>query len=123
MKESAAWLFVIGLGVLAAARAAGSEVLYNGIVLPEAWPPKYDRPPNEPMPVPYLAKPPEVIPIDVGRQLFVDDFLVQETTLKRTFHRVEYCKDNPVVKPDQPWENKNRGWFAAPFSGGAWFDP
>ncbi|MBM4034431.1 MAG: hypothetical protein FJ291_22015 [Planctomycetes bacterium] len=28
-----------------------------------------------------------------------------------------------MVKPDQPWENKNRGWFAAPFSGGAWFDP
>jgi hypothetical protein len=123
MKESAFWLFTVGLCVVAASRAAAGEVLYNGIALPDAWPPKYDRPPNEPMPVPYLANPPEVIPIDVGRQLFVDDFLVQETTLKRTFHRVEYCKDNPVVKPDQPWENKRRGWFAAPFSGGVWFDP
>ncbi|HUT37166.1 MAG TPA: hypothetical protein VNE39_27035 [Planctomycetota bacterium] len=123
MKESAAWLFVIGVCVLAAARATAGEVLYNGIVLPDVWPPKYDRPPNEPMPVPYLASPPAVIPIDVGRQLFVDDFLVQETTLKRSFHRVEYCKENPIVRPDQPWENKGRGLFAAPFSGGAWFDP
>lgn len=123
MKDAALWLTAASLCTLAAMRASGAEVLYNGIVLPEVWPPKYDRPPNEPMPVPYLANPPAVIPIDVGRQLFVDDFLVQETTLRRTFHRVEYCKDNPVVRPDQPWENKGRGLFAAPFSGGAWFDP
>ena len=123
MKEMLLCALAASLCLIAALRASGAEVLYNGIVLPEQWPPKYDRPPNEPMPVPYLAKPPGVIPIDVGRQLFVDDFLVQETTLKRTFHRVEYCKGNPMLKPDQPWENKGRGLFAAPFSGGAWFDP
>jgi len=123
MKEVAMSLFAAALCAVAAIRASAGEVLYNGIVLPEAWPPRYDRTPNEPMPVPYLANPPGVIPIDVGRQLFVDDFLVQETTLTRTFHRVEYCKQNPVVRPDQPWENKGRGWFAAPFSGGVWFDP
>lgn len=117
------YLVFLALCIFAAAHAMAGEVLYNGIVLPEAWPPKYSRPPNEPMPVPYLANPPAVIPIDVGRQLFVDDFLVQETTLERVFHRVEYCRDNPVVRPDQPWEHKGRGWFAAPFSGGAWFDP
>jgi len=55
MKESVAWLFAMGVCVLAAVRAAGGEVLYNGIVLPDVWPPKYDRPPNDPMPVPYLA--------------------------------------------------------------------
>src|SRR5687768_14135881 len=51
------------------------ETLYNGIRLPEAWPPTgmvVDS--YEPMPVPYLVSPPQVIPIDVGRQLFVDDF-------------------------------------------------
>ena len=33
---------------------------------------------------PYLKSPPAVIPIDVGRQLFVDDFLIEQTTLTRT---------------------------------------
>jgi hypothetical protein len=45
------------------------EQLYNGIVLPDAWPPD-TLDPNcyAPMPVPYLENPPDVIPIDVGRQ-------------------------------------------------------
>ena len=52
------------------------ELLYNGIRLPKQWPP-HTQNPNclEPMPLPYLEHSPEVIPIDVGRQLFVDDFL------------------------------------------------
>ena len=37
------------------------------------------------MPAPYLVHPPEIIPIDVGRRLFMDDFLIEETTLERTF--------------------------------------
>ena len=103
--------------------AAMGETLYNGIRLTVPWPPAYNRNPREPMPVPYLDHPPDVIPIDVGRQLFVDDFLIQETTLKREFHRPLYHKANPIIKPDKPWENKSVGWFAAPFSGGAWYDP
>ena len=103
--------------------ASSGETLYNGIVLPDQWPPKFDELVREPMPVPYLKNPPAVIPIDVGRQLFVDDFLIADSTLKRTFHQPDYCKQNPVIKPDKPWENKSRGWFAAPFSGGAWYDP
>ena len=47
-----------------------SETLYNGIELPVPWPPNDGEPNGEPMPVPYLDNPPEVIPIDVGRQLF-----------------------------------------------------
>ncbi|NLS97330.1 MAG: hypothetical protein GXX96_34765 [Planctomycetaceae bacterium] len=99
------------------------EKLYNGIVLPEQWPPRYERDPGEPMPVPYLECPPPVIPIDVGRQLLVDDFLIQETTLIRTFHLPEYYPGNPVLKPDKPWEFTKMGSFAAPYSGGVWFDP
>jgi hypothetical protein len=99
------------------------ETLHNGIVLPDQWPPDYDRQPREPMPVPYLKTPPAVIPIDVGRQLLVDDFLIEDATLDRTFHTPEYHPANPVLKPDKPWENKSKGWFAAPFSGGAWYDP
>ena len=72
--------------------------LYNGIVLPKEWPPnygpsdygKYNR---QPMPVPYLDAPPVVIPIDVGRQLFVDDFLIKQTTLQRTFHLAEFLPE------------------------------
>src|SRR5262245_5678938 len=66
------------------------ETLYNGIVLPDQWPPRLaDFPTSvekDPVTPPYLSSPPEVSVIDVGRQLFVDDFLISETTLKRTFH-------------------------------------
>ena len=103
--------------------ASAGEKLYNGIVLPDEWPPKNIVLNREPMPVPYLNNPPEVIPIDIGRQLFVDDFLIEKTTMTRTFHKPEYYKNNPVIKPDKPWENQRRGLFAAPFSGGSWYDP
>jgi len=99
------------------------EKLYNGIILPDEWPPKNIELKREPMPVPYLENPPDVIPIDVGRQLFVDNFLIESTTMERTFHQPEYFDRNPVIKPDKPWENQRRGLFAAPFSGGAWYDP
>jgi len=98
--------------------ARAGETLYNGIELPDQWPPEFDRITREPMPVPYLKNPPAVIPIDVGRQLFVDDFLVEESTLKRTFHQPEIYKE-PVIKP----EEKRAGMYAAPFSGGACYDP
>src|SRR5262249_11919722 len=62
------------LGLTGGRLSAGSpegEVLPNGIRLPSPWPPRraYSL---EPMPVPYLDRPPAVIPIDCGRQLFVD---------------------------------------------------
>ena len=54
------------------------EKLYNGIELPDVWPPRFGDPASvEPMEVPYLKQPPKTIPIDVGRQLFVDDFLIE----------------------------------------------
>ena len=109
--------------VLQVSLVSAGETLYNGIVLPDEWPPRYDKITREPMPVPYLKNPPAVIVIDVGRQLFVDDFLIEKTSMKRTFHKPEYHPFNPVIKPDKPWEHKSVGWFAAPFSGGAWYDP
>jgi hypothetical protein len=51
------------------------------------------------MPVPYLASRPELVPIDVGRQLFVDDFLIERTDLHRTFHQAEKYDGNPVLWP------------------------
>ena len=64
------------------------EMLYNGIVLPEVWPPRdVDEGGTAPVPVPYLDDPPEVICIDLGRQLFVDDFLIASTSLNKGFWR------------------------------------
>jgi len=100
-----------------------SEELYNGIVLPEEWPPDYGEVTREPMPLPYLKTPPAVIPIDVGRQLFVDDFLIEQTTLKRTFHCAEYHPSNPVLTASRPWEYDGGSFKAAPFSDGVWYDP
>lgn len=100
--------------------------LYNGVVVPE-WPPR-DVTPGQLAPIPpYLATPPDVFPIDVGRQLFVDDFLIQETTMTREYHLPAYHPDNPVLMADRPWEHtgdgKGEGPMAMPFSGGVWYDP
>ena len=111
------WLVAIGM-----VGAASAETLYNGITLPAKWPPRLADFPENPVTPPYLASPPAVIPIDVGRQLFVDDFLIESTTLKRTFHAPEYHAASPILKPDQPWESAGRGPAVMPFSDGVWFD-
>ncbi|HWE04532.1 MAG TPA: hypothetical protein VG326_19160 [Tepidisphaeraceae bacterium] len=107
-----------------AAPAPAGEILYNGIELPAPWPPAdAGMKPGEPMPIPYLKEPPAVIPIDIGRQLFVDDFLIQSTTLHRVHHLAELYEGNPVVKPDQASDKAGKGSMAMPFSDGVWFDP
>ena len=103
------------------------ELLYNGIRLPEEWPPRtIDPVDRSPMPVPYLEHVPAVIPIDVGRQLFVDHFLIEETTLSRTFHRARKHGKNPVLEPETELEGvgvDSIGPVAAPKDGGIWWDP
>lgn len=121
MRSTAGWLGLM-LGLAVPLGAAAHE-LPNGIRLPEPWPPKSGATDIEPMRPPYLASPPEVIPIDLGRQLLVDDFLIQETSLRRTFHTAEYVEKNPVLVPDRPWEQSERGPTAMVFSDGVWFDP
>jgi len=98
------------------------ETLYNGIVLPDEWPPKIAELTREPMPVPYLEQRPDVVPIDVGRQLFVDDFLIEQTMLKRTYHTAKYHPGCPILKPDQPWERDATTGkpTAMVFSDGVW---
>lgn len=120
LQVGAAAMARASTGRLPAAQAG--EPLYNGIALPALFPPK--RPASiEPMPVPYLLVPPAVIPIDVGRQLFVDDFLIEQTTLQRTFHATTYHPATPVLKPDKPWEQTAPNPTAMPFSDGVWYDP
>ncbi len=102
------------------------EIPYNGIRFPEKWPPVLSIEdlsyPHKPVEIP------EVIKIDTGRQLFVDDFLIEETSMKRTFHKPQHYGSNPVVYPDKPWENidnfsKVKCPNAMVFSDGVWFDP
>jgi hypothetical protein len=101
------------------------ELLYNGIRLPDAWPPAHFAVTHEPPPAPpYLLDPPAVVPIDTGRQLFVDHFLIEETSLRRTFHQPVYFPGNPVLAPDTPFERpEGRRPTAFVFSGGVWYDP
>jgi hypothetical protein len=82
---------------------------------PDSW---------DPMPLPYLANPPDVIPVDTGRQLFVDDFLIEYTDLKRKFHQPAKHEGNPVLTPETGPE-MNQGYcpMAAPFSDGCFYDP
>ena len=116
--------------ILSTVCAIGETVLPNGIVLPEVWPPKggpgpglwQDPKSDAPMPVPYLEALPTVIPIDTGRQLFVDDFLVAETTLTRTFHTAKKFEGNPVFKPDTPIEQKPAS-VCYLGHGGVFYDP
>jgi len=123
-----AWLLALAGANRRADAAAGTPLgpaeraLYNGIELPETWPPRAKDFADDPQRPPYLVSPPKLVPIDVGRQLFVDDFLIEETTLKRTFHHPEYYSANPVLKPEKPWELGGRA-YTMPFSDGVWYDP
>jgi hypothetical protein len=87
------------------------EKLYNGIELPDQWPPRFLDPASaEPMEVPYLQKPPKVIPIDVGRQLFVDDFLIEKTTLKRSFHQARSSRAIRSSRRRRSWRRSSTTW-------------
>ncbi len=108
------WCILVGFAQAAAkpvvrkpwAENAG-EQLYNGIVLPETWPPEdIDPKSDEPMPVPYLDHPPKVIRIDTGRQLFVDDFLIEKTDLLQMYHLPEKYAGNPILKCETPLERQ-----------------
>lgn len=117
---------------LFARRPPDRETLYNGIVLADPWPPNRLELPVGPERPPYLADPPPVINIDVGRQLFVDDFLIEQSSLHRAFHGATYHSGNPVLTPVRDWERldpyaENTGVAPSPsamvFSDGVFFDP
>jgi len=113
-------------------RAPDRETLYNGIVLPSPWPPVRAELPTEYRPPYYLVDPPPIIDIDVGRQLFVDDFLIEESALYRRYHRATYHPASPILTPEREWERfdpyaKTTGTPPSPaamvFSDGVFYDP
>ena len=112
--------------------AEASSTLYNGIRLAHPWPPNRRGFTDRVFDPPYLVDPPAVIPIDTGRQLFVDDFLIEETSLGRTFHRAQYHPASPVLRPTKPWERRDESAertktrsnpAAMVFSDGVFYDP
>jgi hypothetical protein len=70
------------------------------------------------------ADPGERVNIDVGRQLFVDDYLIAETSLRRSFHKPGIHEASPVLKPETALE-LNNGYcpVACPFQDGLFYDP
>jgi len=124
-----AWPLCANTGIFA---APATDVLYNGITLGSPWPPRLKFPDEHPVTPAYLADPPAIIPIDVGRQLFVDDFLVEETTLWRTCHKAVYHPSNPILRPETKWElsdpvaertKQPSNPAASVFSDGVFYDP
>ena len=101
------------------------DALYNGVKLPAQWPPKSNYATNirKGMNPSDLWEQPGVIYATAGRQLFVDNFLVKTSTLRRTYHYPQIM-DAPVLTPDKAWETSANGKsrFAAPFSDGVWYD-
>ena len=103
------------------------HVLWNGICQPTA-----EWPPNEPLtrsvqsPA-YLKTKPRHINVSIGRQLFVDDFLIQNSSgLRTVFHSPAYEQHNPAIAPTEDWELDSTpyyGGFASAFSGGAFWNP
>jgi hypothetical protein len=107
-----------GLFAFLTASAPSPTTLHNGIKVPSSWP--NPRNPSQVYETPaYITNPPAVIPIDLGRQLFVDDFLIQRTSLTRTAHRPVMYAENPVLSPGGP-DMKGQ---AFPYSDGVWYDP
>jgi hypothetical protein len=110
----------------------GTEGALQRHPLQSPWPPFRRRLERELEFPPYLQKPPAVIPIDVGRQLFVDDFLIEESNLDRSYHSASYIEGNPVLAPATEWDKRDvpprsragrRGRQRCRSATGVWFDP
>ena len=119
MKRTCLYLLLLG-----STSGLVAQTLHNGISLPAQWPPRRPIPTvAQEMPVPYLDNKPNVIPINTGRQLFVDNYLISETNLVPIYHTPNYYAGNPVLEPNQEWEKTIEGApYAAPFSDGIWYD-
>lgn len=93
------------------------QKLYNNIILEDNFAQKKCDFNN----TPYLKNPPEIINVSVGRQLFVDDFLIEKTNLTPEYHKAKKFEGNPVLFPEMPWEIAQSP-VACPKSGGVWYD-
>ncbi len=102
--------------------------IYNGIRLPEVWPPRTVDPMSDAViRPPYLLSSreggyrPEVIDITVGRQLFVDDFLIEQTDLSVEYHQARKFEGNPIFRTETEAECTGHHCVGTG-SGGIWYD-
>jgi hypothetical protein len=96
------------------------RLLAATLCLLSVWAHGAGRQPIPEYPAAPISKPNGPINIDLGRQLFVDDYLIEETTLKRTFHQAK-IHDGPVLKAETPLElNGGTAEGAVLFDGGVW---
>ena len=97
------------------------NALYNGIVIPENWDFVFQKNTGERITAPYLIEgsgyTAEYINIDKGRQLFVDNFLIDSTTLT-----VDYKKAETRTMPLFQKTTAANGKSAVLTSGGVWYD-
>ena len=78
-----------------------------------------------PRPPPYLRSPPRTVCLGVGRQLFVDNYLIdaKQTTLRKSWHDATVARLDAVI-PDRPWETGGGGRRTArPFGGASLLEP
>jgi hypothetical protein len=80
---------------------------------------------SQPQTVPYLLSLPEVVDVSVGRQLFVDDYLIQHNGqgMARYYHKPVKYPANPVLWPQTLEEcDPNYPPCAVAKCGGVWYD-
>lgn len=120
--KTPSWTIIAGFEINR--KPTTGELLYNGIRLPHEWPPYIDWNTDEPMPVPYLKDRPKLVYIDIGRQLFVDNFLIESTDMSREYHYPQKYEGNPLLKPETDLELKGTSNLAVagPKSGGLWWN-
>lgn len=58
-----------------------------------------------------------------GRILMIDSIVDSSVNVSYRYHKPKNYDHNPVLKADKYWElNANGDPYAAPFSGGVWYD-
>ncbi|SEO03212.1 hypothetical protein SAMN04488134_103170 [Amphibacillus marinus] len=87
------------------------------------WPPQYqEKTLDKPLAVPYLQERPAAIDIKIGRQLFVDDYLIDSHDLERVYPEPELC-EQVIFEPKTPLEmNDGYNPCATPFNDGLFYD-
>lgn len=97
--------------------------LYNGIEIPNEWPPKdIDLYSGKIIRVPYLENSIELIDVTVGRQLFVDNFLIEKMDGLESVIHIPKKYDEPLIVPETDGEKKFDMNFCGANSSGVHFD-
>ena len=76
----------------------------------------------DPLTPPYIRHPPKAIDIDGGRQLFVDDYLVESTNGVVRHWNAPTKIEDPIIRPTSDVGTR-AGGCAVATDGGLWWDP